>query len=399
MNQRIRTRRRLSGLAAVIGAASLVVAACGDDDDTSSTAATSGAPAATTTQAPATTTASSETTDGPADTQGSATTAGDDEWQKALEAANAEGELEVWSVLNSKVMGQVEEAFETAYPEIDLTVASYSPPDVAARVDAEQASGISTVDVLMSIDRKWHALHMPDGYFAEIIGPDALAADELVRNGAPPRTDGAPVATQALYDDNTRLIVLLGPYGYAWNTDAVDKIESFESIIADDTFKGRIGIYDPNIGGNRPAHFSLLQDRYPGLFERLGALDPMIYSANGTMAEALAAGAVDVAFPMTEGAVAELPNVDFAFDTNFPPLATTQYAEVLASSESPNAAQVFVNWLMTPDGQETLCAGYASVLPNIPTASLSASDIFVFEEFDPDRTAEILAELNAALGR
>ncbi|MDI9979599.1 extracellular solute-binding protein [Rhodococcus sp. IEGM 1307] len=322
-------------------------------------------------------------------------------WADVVKAADTEGQLEVWSVLNPAHNAAVEAAFEKAYPSIDLTIAQYGPPEISTRVDAEQQAGVGTVDVLLSTDRMWHEKHLKDGYFQKIVGPDALAADELLRNGAAPTTDGVPKATQTLYDDDTRLITSFAAWGYAWNTDAVNPAPSFESLFADDTYKGRIGMNDPNVNSVNAVLFGRLNERYPGLFERLGELRPTLYASSGPASEALGAGAVDAVLAISGSAVAPVKKAGFAFDSQFPALASPLYGEVLASSESPNASQLFVNWLMTPEGQEAWSAGYASVLPNISTANNSASGIEVFEaeSVDPKKVAAWQDELNVALGR
>jgi iron(III) transport system substrate-binding protein len=407
-----RTGRRPTGIVTTLCVAALLLAACGDDDDddaaatepttpasaAQSTAAVESTPATAAGSAPGATPAPAATAEDTATTG----TAGGAAWDETIAAANGEGELEVWSVLNPTHNANVEAAFEAAFPDIDVTITQYGPPDIATRVDAEQDAGVGTVDVLLSTDRIWHAQHLADGYFQEITGPDVLAADELVRDGAEPTTDGVPIASQALYDDNTRLITSFGAWGYAWNTDAVESEPTFEQLFADDTYAGgRLGMNDPNTNPVNTVLFGKLNERYPGLFERLGELSPTLYPSSGPAAEALGAGAVDAILAISEAAAATAPTAGFAFDENFPALASPVYAEVLASSTTPRAAQVFTNWLMTTEGQEAWAAGYASVLPDISTASLSSADVEVLdaEAVDPAQRQQWLDELNAALGR
>ncbi|WP_081607423.1 extracellular solute-binding protein [Rhodococcus triatomae] len=323
-------------------------------------------------------------------------------WGDIVKTADTEGQLEVWSVLSPSHNAAVEAAFEKAYPSIDLSISQYGPPDISTRVDAEHQAGVGTVDVLLTTDRLWHEKHLADGYFQKIVGPDVKAADELVRDGAEPSTDGAPKATQALYDGDTRVITLFAAWGYAWNTDAVSTPPSFEALFTDDTYKGgRLGMNDPNVNSVNTVLFGRLNERYPGLFERLGELRPTLYASSGPASEALGAGAVDAVLAISGAAVAPVKKAGFAFDDSFPALASPLYGSVLASSDSPNASQLFVNWLMTKEGQEAWSDGFASVLPNISTANNSAAGVEVFEAetVDPAQVAAWRAELNAALGR
>lgn len=329
------------------------------------------------------------------------TKAPESSWDDVVKTADSEGQLEVWSVLSPAHNAEVEAAFEKAYPNIDLTITQYGPPEIGTRVDAEHQAGVGSVDVLLSTDRMWHEKHLADGYFQKIVGPDALAADALLRDGAQPSTDGTPTTTQALYDDDTRLTTLFAAWGYAWNTDAVKNAPSFESLFTDDTFKGRIGMNDPNVNSVNTVLFGRLNERYPGLFQRLGELRPTLYASSGPASEALGAGAVDAVLAISGAAVAPVKKAGFGFDSKFPALASPVYAEVLSSSDSPNASQLFVNWLMTQEGQEAWSSGFASVLPNISTANNSAAGVEVFEAetVDPAQVAEWRDQLNEALGR
>ncbi|GAA1826639.1 hypothetical protein GCM10009836_00280 [Pseudonocardia ailaonensis] len=323
-------------------------------------------------------------------------------WPDVLKAADTEGKLEVWSVLSPAHNDLVKAAFEKAYPKIDLSITQYGPPEISTRVDAEHQAGVGSVDVLLSTDRMWHGKHLADGYFQKIVGPDAAAANTQLLAGAQPSTDGAPKASQALYDNDTRLITLFAAWGYAWNTDAVKSPPpSFDALFSGDTYKGKIGMNDPNTNSVNTVLFGKLSERYPDLFQRLGALKPTLYASSGPASEALGAGAVDAVLAISGAAVAPVKKAGFAFDSKFPALATPLYAEVLASSQSPNASQVFTNWLMTPEGQAAWASGYASVLPNIPTANNSAAGVEVFEAetVDPKQVAAWRDQLNAALGR
>lgn len=329
----------------------------------------------------------------------SATTGSNGAWDAVVAAAKREGSVQVWSVLNPSHDADTKAAFEAAYPGINLTFTSYTPAEIETRVDAEHAAHAASVDVLLNIYRTYHAEHMTEDYWKTITGPDVLSADKLLRNGAPDATDNTPVNTEALYYDDTLLITLFGPWGYAWNKDSVKTQPTFASIFQTNQFKNAIGMLDPNLGGNTVTLLNKLNTRYPGMWSQLGKLHPTYYESAGTMSQALAAGAVDVALTITEGAVASSPNLGFAYDNRFPVLATTLYAEVLASAKSPNAAQVFVDWLMTTSGQTAWCKGYASVLPNISSASLSATSVEVFEAYPKAQASSILTQVNAALGR
>jgi iron(III) transport system substrate-binding protein len=320
-------------------------------------------------------------------------------WEKIINAANKEANLNILSVLNTAHDNTTAAGFTSNYPGINVTFSTLTPAELEAKVNAEHAAHIGTVDVVFNIDRLWHAQSLAQGYFKTIIGPDVVAADALVRHGAPPSTTNVPVASQALYYNDTLLTTLIAPWGYGWNKDVIHGKPSFESLFQTDKYKGRFGMLDPNQGANTVTLLSLLKKRYPDLWTRLGQLNPTFFETAGPLVQAMAAGAVDVALTTTAGATDPYPNLGFAFDSKHKALATTLYAEVMATAPNPNAAQLFVDWVMTKTGQSYWCSGYDSVLPNISTTTGSAIDTVFFEAYPAAEAAKDLAQLNAILHR
>ncbi|WP_193749523.1 type 2 periplasmic-binding domain-containing protein [Rhodococcus triatomae] len=323
-------------------------------------------------------------------------------WDEVLEAANSEGQLTVWTVQNAAVNKNLKEAFEKEFPEIDIDFAQYTPADLFPKVEAEQGIGASSADVLVQTDRFWHAQHYNEGWFNPIIGPEVLKADELVRNGSEPTVDGVTISNQLLYENNTRALSLYSPWGYAWNTSTTPSKPTFEDLFQTDTFHGAIGVFDPDTSPINVEFINKLNERYPSLISRLGDLDPVIFTLGGAVSGALAAGDIDAALGISQTAVAGKPNVGFAYDTNFPALATPVYAELLAKSPHPNAAQVFLNWALSVDGQKAWSRDAGSVRPDGAGANaLSSRDIEIFESegLNEAGLVEDRAMLNKAYGR
>lgn len=323
-------------------------------------------------------------------------------WDEIVAAAKDEGSVTVWTVQNPTVNQNLKAGFETAYPDIDINFAQYTPADLFPKVEVEQATGSSTADVLVQTDRFWHAQHEGDGWFRRIVGPEVIGADELVRDGSAPTTDGATISSQLLYDNDTRVLSLYSPWGYAWNTKTTPSIPSFGDLFDGDTYKGKIAVYDPDTSPINVEFIDMLDKRYPNLIDRLGKLDPVIFALAGAVSESLAAGDVDAALGISQTAVAGKPNVGFAYDSNYPAPGTPVYSELLANSAHPNAAQVFLNWALSVDGQQVWSEGAGSVRPDgAGQNALSSNNIEVFEperlsedELAPRRTA-----LNQAYGR
>jgi len=320
------------------------------------------------------------------------------DWDAIVAAAEQEGQLQVWAELGTGVAEAVQEAFKQDYPEIEITVTSILPPNLTQRVDAEQAADQATVDVVLQTNRGWRDAHAKDDYFAPIVGPDIVAADEQLRDGAAPVTSGAPIPTQVLYNDNKSVAAFFGPYGYAWNSEALDSPpESFESLFADDTYRDRIGMNAPDASATTTGLYVLISERYPDVFTQLGELNPTYFPNGSSLVQAMTAGAVDVAFTLNPSIAGE--NTGFAFDDEFPIPATAVFGEIISAAPNPNAAQLFANWLATAGASAVLDEQTFIPIAPVSDGDLSITDVEIYEEPPADEVKAAQDRINADLGR
>lgn len=331
---------------------------------------------------------------------------GDPAWQATLDSAQQDGSVEMWSTVNQVVLDRVEDAFETACPGIDARLTAMGLQNMLVRIDAEHDGNVPTVDVVLNSDRVWHAQRNELGYFSRILGPQVIEAQNDAAGSRAPSTSsdgdiGAPSSDRLLYDDDTRLLTLLGPWGYAWNKDAVAESPTFQQLFESADYKGTLGILDPGVAPVVTVEYMLLEQQYPDLLKDLARAEPRIYSTPAEMAQALTAGEIDAALNLTEALVVDTPNVQFAFDDQHRPLATPVYSEIMKAAPQPAAAQVLVNWLLSPEGQRVLTSGYAPVIPEVATSGVSIDDVDIFEpdSFEADVVKQSLQRINGALGR
>src|SRR4051812_42611019 len=107
---------RRFALVAVLGLAALGAVACGSSKHTAAPTATTAAPSA----------------GGGANPQ----------WQAVLDAANKEGQVEVYNVASPAQVTAVQKAWAAAYPGIKLSYDRLSPAEVEARAVAELGAGV-----------------------------------------------------------------------------------------------------------------------------------------------------------------------------------------------------------------------------------------------------------------
>lgn len=292
---------------------------------------------------------------------GSALVEGD--WEDVVEAAEAEGEVLLYSTTHPDNLALLETAFEEAHPDIDLEFVRGTDVELNPRVETENQTGRGAADVHMSSDAAWVERAAESGtYSSRVVGP---AFDD------PAYDRGASMMGDSMFLAGAAVMAM------GWNVDAVpDGLKRVEDVL-DPRFEGKIGVVDP-------AGFASVVDEYrffdehwgDGDFnERLAALEPRVYSSVLGISQALASGEVEVT-PMVQPLVREGESgapVGWALPD--PPWGVPMYAHVLASSPHPNAAQVLADFMVSPDGQEALSVGYGSVLPDVDSAVGRAQDI------------------------
>jgi iron(III) transport system substrate-binding protein len=92
------------------------------------------------------------------------------------------------------------------------------------------------------------------------------------------------------------------------------------------------------------------------------------------MAEALASGEIAAATQVSQVALYTAKDAGAPVDGGLahPAWGAALYEGVLAHARHPNAAQLLMNYIFTPAGQEIVAHRTASVLPHIPGAATTA---------------------------
>lgn len=277
------------------------------------------------------------------------------EWSEIVDAANEEGEVVVYGVMNAALVETLPEAFQEAYPEIKVTYVRLSPADVEARLGAEIASGNLIADAFDNLQN---------------IVVDGFADQDALTPLAFPALDDPQYDREA--NQRTRYSAYLGgtPYAWAWNTDLLpDGITSWDDFLELD--RSLVGVTDPSIG---PAVASLYMatedlagDGY--LNELLAGNNPQIYPGSNPQVTSLTAGEIAASLPIPAAVAATAKQdgapVDFSLYDGYYDIPTE--FGLLADAPHPNAAQVWANWLLSEEGQEVLGeGGYSTILP-VPT--------------------------------
>lgn len=272
----------------------------------------------------------------------------DAEWSKIVDAANEEGELVIYGLLNPKASDPLPAAFQEDYPDIKLTYVRSSAADVTARVDAELAAGNVGADAIDNLDHPTFDGYANKGALLPLTVP-ALGDPEVDRE----RIQRTPYV--ANFADTV--------YAWAWNTNTLPQgVSAWDDYLSMDT--SQLGVTDPSIGPTVASLYQTMETPETGgpkFLDKLMAADgtPRIYPGSNPEIAALAAGEVSALLPVPAGNVATVKATGAPIDYKVYPDAGSIPNEVavLKAAKHPNAAQVYANWLLTESGQKLIAQG------------------------------------------
>jgi iron(III) transport system substrate-binding protein len=296
------------------------------------------------------------------------------EWQSVVDSAAGQSLL-VYHAASPEQVDRFIAAFNELYPDIDVTHERGGTP-ILDRLDTEVASGTPGGDILVYPNYIYFRDRADS--FSELEGPAAaeFPADAFEIPGKVP------------------LVEVLVQSTLMWNTNEFpDGFTSYEELV--DVPSGRLALRN-NWSGGLCAFYDTIEEYYgPEYIEGLGNLDPPAYGTTQETSQAVASGEVGVVPEMPPANVLALQEqgapVDyFIVDTDETPgIGAPYHAGILAQSPNQEAAQLFVDFLLTPEGQVAWNGGDygASVLDVEGVANASNWTLWDLDKYTPDAVA------------
>jgi iron(III) transport system substrate-binding protein len=189
---------------------------------------------------------------------------------------------------------------------------------------------------------------------------------------------------------------------FAWNTqDLPDGLDSYEDLLDPDLAGGRIAVIDPAISSAVVDFYLWLEESFgEDYVTGLADQEPRIYPSALPTGEALTSGEVSAAIfaapAQLEPAKAGGAPVDYGID-DAGAWGARYYGVIPASSDSPNAAALLANFMLTPLGQELVQGVSGSVLPDIPGTLITNDRMRVVDlaATAPEPAAEFVDDWNS----
>lgn len=370
---RSNVRRPRAALAALFGLA-LAVTACGDDSDGED----AGAP---------TTEASTETT-----AASGGEPAGDDAdaaLEELVAAAQEEGSVTVYSSQGLDQLNALAEAFTAEY-DVDVEVVRLTDADIIPRVETELQTNTSGGDLIVLAAQAFMETHAAAGDFV-----DPTASPQLAGLGDYD-------AEQYVHDGNI-FEVGAAILTFAWNTDLVpDGLTDYPDLLDPSLAGGKIGVPDPAIGPALVDFYLWLEEEFGEEFVAgLAEQEPRIYPSSLPLGEALQSGEIFAgAFAAPVQLVPAAANgapVDFGISEEAGAWGARYFGAIPKSSDSPNAAALLADFMVTAQGQELVQGASGSVLPDIPGTLITNDRVRIqdLEATAPEPAAAYVEEWNS----
>lgn len=278
------------------------------------------------------------------------------EWEKVVDAAKKEGRVVVSIPTSAELRKEFETGFHKAFPGIELELSAARGASNINKIAEEYHAGVRTID-----------LHI-GGTTSIITG---LLAQNLLEPLAPSLI--LPEVRDPKYwwgghiwADNARKFI----YGFtAYMTETIwynstllkaEEISAWDSLL-DPKWKGKIAILDPRSPGSGESTWAfLLRIKGEGYLAKLAAQEMMVGRNLRQLGENVARGKQAISIGLSY--YTYLPFIKAGLPVK--PISTIKEGYYAASGSGnvvllknpphPNATKVFLNWLLSKDGQAAL---------------------------------------------
>ncbi len=296
------------------------------------------------------------------------------DWDKVVKAAEDEGTVNFYTAFNENVVAQITDGFSKAFPKIKVVANRKTSSLLLQQFEGEQRGGVPGADVLTTSSPSQIKDGCSKGTFAKVA--DDITADD--ENKWPKDSfDGCAAITSTAF------------YQIWWNTEKLsenDRPKSWEDLL-DPKFAGKkMIINSPAITNSYVWMMTVAKDKFGDDFlKKLGQQEPVWGESSEQAEQRVAAGEALVSLGGTKDGGQALIDKGLPLDGFIPDpcMGTERTAGVVANAPHPNAARVFMNWLMTPEGQAVAAKGVASALKDVPGTEPMPT-CFVHE--DPSRS-------------
>ena len=263
------------------------------------------------------------------------------------------------------------DAFEAAHPGIEVEFVRDGTTKIMAKLRAEIEAGNPQPDLLL---------------IADTVTMEGLSQEGLLM--AHPEADVSAYDPALMDDGNEYFSTKLITTGIVYNTNAPMVPTSYKDLLKPEA-EGQIAMPSPLTSGAATIHMNTLTsdpDLGWAFYEGLAEQGANPQGGNGGTYRAIAGGEKFYGFVIDFLPIREKANgapVEFVFPEEGVS-AVTEPVAILSSTDNPDAAKAFVDFLLSPEGQQLAAdQGYLPAHPDItPPEGFPARDEIKLMEFD-----------------
>ncbi|KAB0268876.1 ABC transporter substrate-binding protein [Microvirga brassicacearum] len=314
-------------------------------------------------------------------------------WDQVVAAAKKEGTLTFYNNLQPNGIEPLLAKFKEAYPDIQPEQIRLGSNPLIERFQTEFNAGRNIADVLITFPDERISEGMKAGWMAEWTPPELP--------NFPPEINEA----------NKVFTLQYAREAIIWNKSKVKPADAPKewTDLFDPKWKGKVGMNPPWRSVSIQQVVAFWEDKgITNPAQKLKDNEVRFFEGSGGIIQAVLRGDVSVA-ELTDLPLNPLLEDGAPVGFVYPASGTTLSANkafVAAKAPHPNAARVFVNWLMTKDGQEALqkyCGlsvtrKGAPPLSNLPATSQVPNVVDGEKILTPQRQAKIINEWRTVFG-
>jgi iron(III) transport system substrate-binding protein len=275
------------------------------------------------------------------------------EWEKTVEAAKKEGKIVAGIPASAELRRALGETFSKRFPGIEIELTTARGPTNASKISAEHAAGVRYYDLLIS--GTLTPLSLLNAGILEPVEPLFILPE--VKD--PARWYGGHMWA----DKVKRFLYSFQAYqseNFWHNTQLLkpEEIRSYDDLLSP-KWKGKIGILDPrSAGGGTSTWAFLFKIKGEEYLKKLAAQELLLSRDQRLLGENLAKGRLALTVGLSYYSVAPflkagqpihpLPDAKEGAYTS----SGSGALSVIKNSAHPNATKIFVNWLLSREGQE-----------------------------------------------
>jgi len=299
-------------------------------------------------------------------------------WEKVLSEAKKEGKVVVWGPPGELIRRVMTEDFAKAFPDIAVEFVGSRTSEQVSRLRSERVAGLYTVDIMIGGTTSANVSIKPLGALDPITPALILPEVTAVKNWRDGRLEFSDPATRL----NLTFSLSVQP-ALAYNPEQVKprEIDELRKLL-DSKWKGKIVINDPIPAGAGQATarwllHTLGLEQATDYFRKIRAQAGAVGRDQRQQLEWVARGKYAILFGPDYLTAQQLPGLKFGMLPDLRDIGgstTAGFGSLMLINRSPhpNAATVFINWLLGREGQAAFskASGYPSRRMDVPTDHL-----------------------------